>query len=320
MFLEVKNLTKKYEGKKILENINFSIEKGEILCILGPSGCGKTTILNTIGGFSKIDSGEIYLEGENITKLSPEQRKIATVFQSYGLFTHKNVYENVEYGLKFLKLSKKERKNKVMEILKIVNLEGYEKRKIYELSGGQQQRIALARSMVINPSLILLDEPFSNLDENLKDIMRKELKKLVNYFNMTAILVTHDQEDAFTIADKVILMNNGKIVQHDEPKNLYNEPNSEFSLQFIGKSNIIDNNSFIRPEKIKIHNYHSELGEEYIKGEIVEIIFKGMWLEYKIKIEENKIINVFELNNENNRKIGEKVLVEYRKKIQKIKK
>lgn len=317
MFLEVKNLEKSYNNKKVLENINFQLNKGEILCILGPSGCGKSTILNSIGGFVQIDKGEIILNGENIEKLEPEKRKVATVFQSYGLFTHKNVYENIEYGLKFLKISKNERKNKVFEILKIVNLEGYENRKIHELSGGQQQRVALARSIVINPSLILLDEPFSNLDENLKDTMRKELKKLVNYFNMTAILVTHDQEDAFSIANKVLLMNQGKIIQYDNPSNLYNNPNSEFSLNFIGKSNKISENQYIRPEKIKIYNLEKKekINSKEIYGEIIDVIFKGMIIEYIIKIEKNKILNVYELNNENTRKKGEKVIVEFENKI-----
>ena len=213
MFLEVRGLIKEYNRKRVIDNVGFELGKGEILCLLGPSGCGKTTILNIIGGFVKPDSGKIILNGKDITELTPETREIATVFQSYGLFSHKNVADNVGYGLKFKKIPKRERLEKVREVLKAVGLEGYEERRIHELSGGQQQRVALARSIVINPGLILLDEPFSNLDENLKDSMRKELKRLVNYFGMTAILVTHDQEDAFIIADKVILMDRGRIVQ-----------------------------------------------------------------------------------------------------------
>ena len=205
MFLEVKNLNKTYGEKEVLKDVNFSLDEGNILCILGPSGCGKTTILNSIGGFIKNNSGKIFLNGEDISSLNPEDRNISTVFQSYGLFTNKNVLENVAYGLKFRNVKKQDRINKSLEILKIVGLEGYEYRKVHELSGGQRQRVALARSLVISPRLILLDEPFSNLDKNLRITMRNEIKKLVKYFKMTTILVTHDQEDAFTMADRVIL-------------------------------------------------------------------------------------------------------------------
>ena len=233
MFLEVKNLCKNYGKKEVLKDINFSLDEGNILCILGPSGCGKTTILNSIGGFIKNNSGRIILDGEDVTLLSPETRNISTVFQSYGLFSNKNVLENVAYGLKFRNVKKQDRMKQSMEILKIVGLEGYENKKIHELSGGQRQRVALARSLVINPRLILLDEPFSNLDKNLRNTMRNEIKKLVKYFKMTTILVTHDQEDAFIMADKVILMNEGKIIQNSTITELYNFPNSEFSLSFI---------------------------------------------------------------------------------------
>lgn len=310
MFLKVENLVKNYGDKKILNNINFELEQGEILCILGPSGCGKTTILNAIGGFINIDKGNIILNNENITKLPPEKRKVCTVFQSYGLFTHKNVLENIEYGLKFQKINKKEKKEKIENIMKVVGLEGFSKRKIYELSGGQQQRVALARSIVISPSLLLLDEPFSNLDENLKDIMRKELKRLVNHFKMTAILVTHDQEDAFTVANKVILLNKGKIIQNDSPINMYNNPVNDFVANFIGKSNKLENNNFLRPECIKIiENISDEKNENLIEGEIIEVTFKGAFIEYTVKLEnENKIL-VVELNNRDYKKVGEKVFI-----------
>ena len=329
MFLEVRGLTKEYDRKRVLDNIGFKLEKGEILCLLGPSGCGKTTILNIIGGFVKPDSGKIIMDGKDITELTPEMRQIATVFQSYGLFSHKNVSGNVGYGLKFKKIPKRERLKKIREVLKAVGLEGYEERRIHELSGGQQQRVALARSIVINPGLILLDEPFSNLDENLKDSMRKELKRLVNHFGMTAILVTHDQEDAFIVADKVILMDRGRIVQNDTPVKLYNTPNSEFSLNFIGKSNKLVNNGFIRPEKIRLYNgdesfQNPELKElyekdknrqfyQYVKGTIIEVLFKGTLIEYIIETDDNEKLNVLELNRGSGRKIGDIVLAVYEK-------
>ena len=313
MFLEVKNLCKNYGKKEVLKDINFSLDEGNILCILGPSGCGKTTILNSIGGFIKNNSGRIILDGEDVTLLSPETRNISTVFQSYGLFSNKNVLENVAYGLKFRNVKKQDRMKQSMEILKIVGLEGYENKKIHELSGGQRQRVALARSLVINPRLILLDEPFSNLDKNLRNTMRNEIKKLVKYFKMTTILVTHDQEDAFIMADKVILMNEGKIIQNSTVTELYNFPNSEFSLSFIGNSNKFDKENFIRPEKIKIVDYETD-----IPANIFEKQFRGAFIEYKLKLKGNdeEILKVIELNTGKEKNIGDDVFIEY--KVQKL--
>ncbi|WP_455067505.1 ABC transporter ATP-binding protein [Parvimonas micra] len=307
MFLEVKNLNKTYGEKEVLKDVNFSLDEGNILCILGPSGCGKTTILNSIGGFIKNNSGEIFLNGEDISSLNPEDRNISTVFQSYGLFTNKNVLENVAYGLKFRNVKKQDRINKSLEILKIVGLEGYEYRKVHELSGGQRQRVALARSLVISPRLILLDEPFSNLDKNLRITMRNEIKKLVKYFKMTTILVTHDQEDAFTMADRVILMNEGKIIQNSTVTELYNSPNSEFSLSFIGNSNKLDNDNFIRPEKIKIVDYKTDNFAEIISKQ-----FRGSFIEYQLKLNnKSNILKVIELNTGKEKNIGDNVYIEY---------
>lgn len=291
----------------MLKDVNFSLDEGNILCILGPSGCGKTTILNSIGGFIKNNSGKIFLNGEDISSLNPEDRNISTVFQSYGLFTNKNVLENVAYGLKFRNVKKQDRINKSLEILKIVGLEGYEYRKVHELSGGQRQRVALARSLVISPRLILLDEPFSNLDKNLRITMRNEIKKLVKYFKMTTILVTHDQEDAFTMADRVILMNEGKIIQNSTVTELYNSPNSEFSLSFIGNSNKLDNDNFIRPEKIKIVDYKTDNFAEIISKQ-----FRGSFIEYQLKLNnKSNILKVIELNTGKEKNIGYNVYIEY---------
>lgn len=307
MFLEVKNLNKTYGEKEVLKDVNFSLDEGNILCILGPSGCGKTTILNSIGGFIKNNFGKIFLNGEDISSLNPEDRNISTVFQSYGLFTNKNVLENVAYGLKFRNVKKQDRINKSLEILKIVGLEGYEYRKVHELSGGQRQRVALARSLVISPRLILLDEPFSNLDKNLRITMRNEIKKLVKYFKMTTILVTHDQEDAFTMADRVILMNEGKIIQNSTVTELYNFPNSEFSLSFIGNSNKLDNDNFIRPEKIKIVDYKTDNFAEIISKQ-----FRGSFIEYQLKLNnKSNILKVIELNTGKEKNIGDNVYIEY---------
>lgn len=306
MFLEVKNLCKTYGDKEVLKDINFSLEEGNILCILGPSGCGKTTILNSIGGFIKNDFGQIILNGEDISLLNPEDRNVSTVFQSYGLFNNKNVLENVAYGLKFRNVKKQDRIKKSMEILEIVGLNGYENRKVYELSGGQRQRVALARSLVINPRLILLDEPFSNLDKNLRITMRNEIKKLVKYFKMTTILVTHDQEDAFTMADRVILMNEGKIIQNSTVTELYNSPNSEFSLSFIGNSNKLDKENFIRPEKIKFVEDKTKTSAKIAKKQ-----FRGSFIEYELKLKDEKTLKVIELNTGKEKNIGDNVFIEY---------
>lgn len=306
MFLEVKNLCKTYGDKEVLKDINFSLEEGNILCILGPSGCGKTTILNSIGGFIKNNFGQIILNGEDISLLNPEDRNVSTVFQSYGLFNNKNVLENVAYGLKFRNVKKQDRIKKSMEILEIVGLNGYENRKVYELSGGQRQRVALARSLVINPRLILLDEPFSNLDKNLRITMRNEIKKLVKYFKMTTILVTHDQEDAFTMADRVILMNEGKIIQNSTVTELYNSPNSEFSLSFIGNSNKLDKENFIRPEKIKFVEDETKTSAKIAKKQ-----FRGSFIEYELKLKDEKTLKVIELNTGKEKNIGDNVFIEY---------
>lgn len=306
MFLEVKNLCKTYGDKEVLKDINFSLEEGNILCILGPSGCGKTTILNSIGGFIKNDFGQIILNGEDISLLNPEDRNVSTVFQSYGLFNNKNVLENVAYGLKFRNVKKQDRIKKSMEILEIVGLNGYGNRKVYELSGGQRQRVALARSLVINPRLILLDEPFSNLDKNLRITMRNEIKKLVKYFKMTTILVTHDQEDAFTMADRVILMNEGKIIQNSTVTELYNSPNSEFSLSFIGNSNKLDKENFIRPEKIKFVEDETKTSAKIAKKQ-----FRGSFIEYELKLKDEKTLKVIELNTGKEKNIGDNVFIEY---------
>ena len=306
MFLEVKNLCKTYGDKEVLKDINFSLEEGNILCILGPSGCGKTTILNSIGGFIKNDFGQIILNGEDISLLNPEDRNVSTVFQSYGLFNNKNVLENVAYGLKFRNVKKQDRIKKAMEILEIVGLNGYENRKVYELSGGQRQRVALARSLVINPRLILLDEPFSNLDKNLRITMRNEIKKLVKYFKMTTILVTHDQEDAFTMADRVILMNEGKIIQNSTVTELYNSPNSEFSLSFIGNSNKLDKENFIRPEKIKFVEDETKTSAKIVKKQ-----FRGSFFEYELKLKDEKTLKVIELNTGKEKNIGDNIFIEY---------
>lgn len=306
MYLRIENLRKIFEENRGIEKIDFSIEKGELISLLGPSGCGKTTLLNIIGGFLKPDNGKIYLEDRDITDIPPEKRDISTVFQSYALFPHMNVLENIKYGLKYKKLTKKEQNELALEYLKIVGLDGYEKKSIQELSGGQQQRVALARALVLYPKILLLDEPFSNLDAKLKISMREELKELQKNLKISMIFVTHDQEEALSISDKVVVMNNGRIEQIGTPEEIYYSPINEYVANFIGKSNFILKDGvkkLIRPENIKIEknqkgnwkvinkefmgaytilkirngreelyvNIQGEKGREYKLGDLVEI-------------------------------------------------
>lgn len=280
MYLRIENLRKIFEENRGIEKIDFSIEKGELISLLGPSGCGKTTLLNIIGGFLKPDNGKIYLEDRDITDIPPEKRDISTVFQSYALFPHMNVLENIKYGLKYKKLTKKEQNELALEYLKIVGLDGYEKKSIQELSGGQQQRVALARALVLYPKVLLLDEPFSNLDAKLKISMREELKELQKNLKISMIFVTHDQEEALSISDKVVVMNNGKIEQIGTPEEIYYSPINEYVANFIGKSNFILKDGakkLIRPENIKI--------EKNQKGswEVINKEFMGAYTMLKIR-------------------------------------
>lgn len=290
MYLSLKNISKKYKDKEILKNITFDIKEGELVCILGPSGCGKTTLLNIIGGFVSDYSGDVFLSDENINNIPPEKREIATVFQSYGLFTHKNVIDNVSYGLKLLKIDKNTREKRAKEMLEKVGLAGYEKKKIKELSGGEQQRVAIARSMVLNPKLLLLDEPLSNLDVHLRDVMRKEIKRIQKQFGVTMIIVTHDQEDAFKLADRVIVINEGHIEQVGTPEELYKNPKNNFILRFIGENNIIDENLTIRPEEISIKLDSS--GE----GKVVDVTYLGATVEYLVETPDGNTLKVLTMS------------------------
>lgn len=237
MFLEVKNISKKYEDKYAIKDVSFSLEKGKFLCLLGPSGSGKSTILHSIGGFIKHE-GEIILDGKSIKNLSPEDRDVSTVFQSFGLFPHMNVLKNVMYGLKFKEKdkSKKEKEAEAREVLRIVGLNGYEKRYPSELSGGEKQRVALARSLVVRPKILLMDEPLSALDAKLRSEMQFEIRRIQREFNITTIFVTHDQKEAFVMADEIIIINHGELVAKGAPMDIYNHPKNEFTQ--IGRAHV----------------------------------------------------------------------------------
>lgn len=312
MFLTISNLSKIYGKKKAVDRVSFEAEKGSMTCILGPSGCGKTTILRCLGGFENPESGQVILDNKEILNLSPEERPISTVFQSYGLFPHRIVIENVIYGLKFKKISKKDSIREGQEILEIVGLKGYDNRRIDQLSGGEQQRVALARSLVVKPDLLLLDEPFSNLDAKLRLTMREEIQRIQKVFDITTIFVTHDQEDAFSVADQIVLMNRGRIEQISAPMEIYNHPVGEFPLHFIGRSNIknIDGKvEFIRPEAIKIYKDK----EDGTKGKIVKRIFKGAVVEYHILVGKEELIAI-ELSSDKIYKKEDIVYLKYKYK------
>lgn len=256
MYLKIENISKIFEKGRGVKNISFQLEKGELVSFLGPSGCGKTTLLNIIGGFVKNDSGSIYLEDKDITEYPPEKREIVTVFQNYALFPHMNVIENVKYGLKYRGYNKEEQIKLAKEYLKIVGLEGYEKNSVGELSGGQQQRVALARALVLQPKILLLDEPFSNLDAKLKIAMREEIKELQKRLGISMIFVTHDQEETLSISDRIVVMSNGEIVQIGKPEEIYYSPKNRYVAEFIGKINFLEIGNK-RPEEIKMRRDNS---------------------------------------------------------------
>ena len=234
------NVSKDYDGTEAIKDITLHIRKNEFLTMLGPSGCGKTTTLRIIGGFEYPTKGEILFDGVNINNLPPYRRKVNTVFQKYALFPHMNVYENIAFGLKIKKLDKREIDEKVGRMLELVSLSGYERRAVNSLSGGQQQRIAIARALVNEPEVLLLDEPLGALDLKLRKDMQLELKAMQKRLGITFIYVTHDQEEALTMSDTIVVMNKGRIQQAGTPESIYNEPVNSFVAEFIGESNIVD--------------------------------------------------------------------------------
>ncbi|MCX7773830.1 MAG: ABC transporter ATP-binding protein [Clostridia bacterium] len=310
ILIELKNLTKSYSGLTAVNNISLSIKENEFVTLLGPSGCGKTTTLRMIGGFEEPDSGEIYFQGELLNPIPPYKRNINTVFQRYALFPHMNVYENIAFGLRIKKVSKSEIDRRVAKMLKMVDLEGFEKRHVDSLSGGQQQRVAIARALVNEPKVLLLDEPLGALDLKLRKEMQIELLNMQRSVGITFIYVTHDQEEALTMSDTIVVMNKGVIQQVGTPQDIYNEPCNRFVADFIGESNIIEANmiedckvSFdgitlecvdkgfspnepvdivIRPEDIRIV---TNPDEGMLKGTVTSVVFKGVHYEMMIESE-----------------------------------
>lgn len=238
--IELKNITVTFDGEKILNDMSLSIGDGEFVTLLGSSGCGKTTTLRIIAGFLEPDSGEVFFDSKNMSGVPPYKREVNTIFQRYALFPHYNVYDNIAYGLRVRKVPEAEIRTRVSEMLKLVNLEGFEKRSVSKLSGGQQQRVAIARAVILKPKVLLLDEPLAALDLKLRKDMQNELKNIQKQLGITFIFVTHDQEEALSMSDTVVVMNEGKVQQIGSPIDIYNEPQNAFVADFIGESNILD--------------------------------------------------------------------------------
>ena len=305
--IEFRNIVKNFDGQIVLKGVNLDIYENEFVTLLGPSGCGKTTLLRILGGFLEADEGKVIFDGEEISQKPAYQRELNTVFQKYALFPHLNVYENIAFGLKIKKMSKDIIDQKVMKMLKLIGLEGFEKKNTTLLSGGQQQRVAIARALVNEPKVLLLDEPLAALDLKLRKEMQYELKRIQQEVGITFIFVTHDQEEALTMSDKIVVMKNGEIQQIGTPQEVYNEPANRYVANFIGESNILpgimledykvrfDDITFdcvdygfkenepvdvvIRPEDIDI----VDVKDGKMTGEVVSVLFKGV--HYEIMVE-----------------------------------
>ncbi len=235
--VEIKGAFKQFGSNVVLNGIDLEVKQGELLTLLGPSGCGKSTTLNLIAGFLEADEGDVYIKGKKVTKVPPYKRDLGMVFQTYSLFPHMTVRENLDFGLKLRKVEKSEKDKRITRILELVRMSGLEDRYPRELSGGQRQRVAIARALVVEPKLLLLDEPLSNLDAKLRHELGAEIKRLQKEIGVTTIFVTHDQEEALSLSDRIVVMNQGRIEQVSNPTTIYDHPSSEFVFRFIGKSN-----------------------------------------------------------------------------------
>lgn len=343
--IELRNVSKSIHGTEILYDLNLEVRNGEFLTLLGPSGCGKTTLLRLISGFEEPTKGQIFINGKDVSGLPPHLRHVHTVFQSYALFPHMTVFENVAFGLRCQKHPKNEIENRVREVLKIVKLEKYADRKPEQLSGGQQQRVAIARAVVNQPLVLLLDEPLSSLDYRLRKTMQLELKQLQRKLGITFLFVTHDQEEALSMSDRVVVMHEGGIEQIGTPRQVYEEPKNLMVAKFIGEVNIFaaevtqkDDtkldllvegkpwvikgnydyalcqrlNVLIRPEDLQIYgqNEINDTGKLY-PGIVEEVIYKGTTVDFVVRLDNNKLVTSTKFFNEDEERvnfvIGEKI-------------
>ena len=330
--VQLVGIRKDFDGKTVISDLDLTINNGEFLTLLGPSGCGKTTVLRLIAGLENVDAGQIHLENEDITQVPAEDRHVNTVFQSYALFPHMTVYDNVAFGLRMQKTPASEIPARVHDALRMVQLEEFAQRKPHQLSGGQQQRVAIARALVNQPSLLLLDESLSALDYKLRKQMQNELKALQRKLGITFVFVTHDQEEALTMSDRIVVMRDGKIEQDGTPREIYEEPKNLFVASFIGEINIFNAtvierlderrvhahvegrectidvnfpvtpgqklNVLLRPEDLRVDEIHDGVEAEGLIGYVRERNYKGMTLESVVELENGKMVLVSEFFNE----------------------
>lgn len=324
MKCNIKDLSKSYDGKLALDHVDLQVEDGKILCILGPSGCGKSTMLKLIAGLLQQDSGKIEIDHQVVSDVSkkiyvqPELRELGFVFQNYALWPFMNVFDNIAYPLKVRKVGQDTIKQKVMEMLQLVKLEDKQERYPYELSGGEQQRVALARALVYEPSLVLLDEPLSNLDANLRGLMQEELKRIQKEMHITMIHVTHDQEEAISMADRIAIMDHGKVIQCGTPNEIYAHPKNAFVASFIGKANIVnatiqDHNLYVfatKLDSINLEDQNVQLAirkedividenlQGMFEGVVQKVIFKGMYYEVEVNVHQ-QILHCYSFQKQN---------------------
>ena len=309
VIVSLRDIVVEFDGQRILNGLNLDIHDKEFVTLLGPSGCGKTTTLRLIAGFLEPNAGKVLLKGEDITGVPPYKRPVNTVFQKYALFPHLNVFENVAFGLRLKKMDEETIRRKVRDMLEVVGLKGFERRSIGQMSGGQQQRVAIARSLVNEPEILLLDEPLGALDLKLRKEMQLELKRLQREMNITFIYVTHDQEEALTMSDTVVVMNGGKVQQIGTPEDIYNEPKNAFVADFIGDSNIVDgvmhrdflvsfsgvqfpcvDRGFAREQSVQVVVRPEDIEvvspvEGQLVGVVNDVIFKGVHFEMHVECE-----------------------------------
>lgn len=300
-YIQINQLVKTFNGKQVLKSLDLSIEEGKLTTLLGPSGCGKSTLLRSIAGLHPIDGGEIIIDSKRVDQLSPKDRNIGMVFQNYALFPNMNVQENIRFGLDMKQMNKQEANQKVLEMIQLVGLEGKEKAYPRQLSGGQQQRVALARALVTEPKVLLLDEPLSALDAQIRKHLQALLKRLQIELGITMILVTHDQEEAMALSDYVYILNDGEIAQSGEPNEIYKHPKSEFIARFIGNYNVFNQDMYeaifnqplkgasfvaIRPETLSPEPLTDALE---IEGEVINTSMLGSIVRYDVKIGDQMI-------------------------------
>lgn len=331
-YIELKNIKKSFDDKEVLKNISISIEEGEFVTFLGSSGCGKTTMLRCLAGLESIDDGQILLDGKDITKVSARDRGISMVFQQYSLFPTMNLYDNVSFGLKMNKVNKDEIDKRVHEVVKIVDLAGHLDKFPYQMSGGEQQRAALARCLITQPKVLLLDEPFSAIDAKLRKELQVHLKQIHKQLNMTTVFVTHDQEEAMRMSDTIQMFHDGKIEQAGTPNEIYIHPKTEYAARFIGSYNLLKLGEFvtgsnckddqaeqliaIRPEIIEISESEFAPSDDYMPsvGKVVNSLLQGSMMRYFVKLQSGVEVSVDRVSGDfEDINVGKSVFLRVRK-------